>query len=192
MIRTRVDIPLKEVKAEFVTFRFPGHDAEDIAILFPGWKDQKHAIVRIHSECLTGDVFGSKRCDCNAQLHEAMDMMAINGGIILYLRQEGRNIGLYNKLDAYDLQVNKGMDTFEANAHLGLPLDARNYLIAAEMLKDLGINNIRLLTNNPDKTNALIEHGIKIHESVATGTHIHAENIDYLRTKKKHGHKLAA
>ncbi len=192
LIRARVPIPLRKAKeAEFVSFTFPEQTTEDVAILFPGWEKQENPFVRIHSECLTGDVFGSKRCDCNDQLHEAIDRMTETGGIILYLRQEGRNIGLYNKLDAYNLQINSGMDTFEANTHLGFPEDARSYEIAALMLKDLGADHIRLLTNNPGKSRGLASHGVHIHETVTTGSFANDDNVKYLQAKRKHGHLLA-
>ncbi len=190
-IRTRVTIPLRDCPAaEFVSFHLPGQTTEDVAILFPGWEKQKYPLVRIHSECLTGDVFGSKRCDCNDQLHEAIDLMTEAGGIILYLRQEGRNIGLYNKLDAYDLQINGGLDTFEANTHLGLEEDARNYTIAAQMLTDLRVTAIRLLTNNPAKSKSLTELGIELESVIPTGTFTNPYNEKYLKAKKAHGHTL--
>lgn len=192
-IRTRVKIPLRKAQeAEFVSFDFSNHTTEDVAIAFPGWEQQENPLVRLHSECLTGDVFGSKRCDCNDQLHESIDRMAETGGIILYLRQEGRSIGLYNKLDAYHLQINENMDTFEANTHLGFPADARDYSIAAQMLKDLGVNNIRLVTNNPDKCKALSNFGIQVKETISTGLFSNPDNIRYLETKKKHGHRIAS
>lgn len=190
-IRNRVTIPLRKTKeTEFVSFTFDGHDREDIALLFSGWDKTDAPLVRLHSECLTGDVFGSLRCDCNDQLHAAMDKMAESGGVILYLRQEGRNIGLYNKLDAYHLQINHGMDTFEANKHLGFPEDAREYKIAADMLKDLGITKLKLLSNNPAKAAALRENGIDVAEIVPTGLFSNTENASYLDTKKKRGHML--
>ena len=190
-IRNRVIIPLnKASETEFVSFAFKGHDREDIALLFPGWDKAAAPLVRLHSECLTGDVFGSLRCDCNNQLHAAMDQMAERGGIILYLRQEGRDIGLYNKLDAYHLQIHCCMDTFEANTHLGFPEDARDYKIAALMLKDLGISELRLLSNNPAKAEALREHGIIVSDIVPTGRFSNFENENYLDTKKHRGHML--
>lgn len=191
-IRARVRIPLqKSASAEFISFKFPGHSAEDVALLFDGWEEQKPVLVRIHSECLTGDVFGSERCDCNHQLHEAIDLMAETGGIILYLRQEGRGIGLYNKLDAYNLQITRHLDTYQANRHLGFPDDARQYNIAAQMLKDLGITSIRLLSNNPKKAEALKIYGIEIEEILPTGQYINPHNKDYLTTKIKNGHIFA-
>lgn len=187
-IRTRVSVPIREnIAAEMVSFRIDGHKAEDIAVLFSGWEKQADVFVRIHSECLTGDVFGSRRCDCGAQLDEAITRMAAEGGIILYLRQEGRGIGLHNKLDAYALQE-KGQDTFEANAHLGFPEDARDYKIAARMLADLGVKSVRLLSNNGDKAKALENEGIKIAAILPTTVHVTEENASYLEAKRRHGH----
>lgn len=191
-IRARVPVPLRDnIAAEMVSFRLDGHQAEDIAVLFPGWEGQKDVFVRIHSECLTGDVFGSRRCDCGAQLDEAITRMAAEGGIILYLRQEGRGIGLHNKLDAYALQVEQGQDTFEANAHLGFPEDARDYKVAAKMLSDLGVTSVRLLSNNGDKAKALEKEGIKVASVIPTTVHVTAENAAYLEAKRRHGHTIS-
>lgn len=173
-----------------MSFTFEGHETEDIALLFPGWDKKGDTLVRIHSECLTGDVFGSHRCDCNGQLNEAIDRMAVDGGVLIYLRQEGRGIGLYNKLDAYKLQIENGKDTFEANAHLGLPLDGRDYKIAVNMLNDLGVQSVWLLTNNPDKVSALEKSGIHVHAMVPTAVHATDDNVSYLTVKRAHGHKI--
>ena len=190
-IRTRIPITIRSgLKAEIVSFDFEGHETEDIALLFPGWDKGGDVLVRVHSECLTGDVFGSHRCDCNGQLNEAIDRMAVEGGILIYLRQEGRGIGLYNKLDAYKLQIENGQDTFEANLHLGLPEDARDYKIASDMLKELGVSSIWLLTNNPDKVRALEEAGITVYAIMPTGVHITDDNVSYLSVKKQHGHRI--
>jgi len=146
-------------------------------------------LLRIHSECLTGDVFGSVRCDCGEQLQVALQYIALEGrGVLLYLRQEGRGIGLNNKILAYALQ-DQGMDTVEANLHLGLPVDARNYLNAAEILKDLGIVSVRLATNNPAKVKALESYGIQVVERVPHEIPHRPENRGYLKTKaSKLGH----
>ena len=147
-------------------------------------------LVRPHSECLTGDVFGSWRCDCGAQLREAVERIAESGGYLLYLRQEGRGIGLYNKLDAYVLQ-NEGLDTYEANLALGHAADERDYTVAAQMLSALGESSVRLLTNNPDKVASLSGLGITVLEQVSTGVHRSPANIDYLATKASRGaHRL--
>ncbi|MBI5100639.1 MAG: bifunctional 3,4-dihydroxy-2-butanone-4-phosphate synthase/GTP cyclohydrolase II [Nitrospirae bacterium] len=142
-------------------------------------------LVRVHSECLTGDVFGSKRCDCGEQLHKAMKIINENGqGIILYMRQEGRGIGLVNKLKAYELQ-DKGMDTVEANLELGFKADLRDYGIGAQILVDLGVRKMRLMTNNPKKIVGLEGYGLKVVERVPMEIHPHEKNIKYLKTKKK-------
>ena len=139
-------------------------------------------LVRLHSECMTGDVFGSLRCDCGPQLNEALRLFNREGGYLLYLRQEGRDIGLYSKLDSYRLQE-KGRDTYAANAELGHALDGRNYTSAAQMLHALGIPRIELLTNNPDKAQQLVRSGIEITRCRHTGVHANPHNLGYLRAK---------
>ena len=149
-------------------------------------------LVRVHSECITGDVLGSQRCDCGAQLEMAMEIIGTAGrGVLLYLRNhEGRGIGLAHKLRAYELQ-DDGHDTVEANLHQGLPIDARDYAIAAQMLAHLGVRNVRLLTNNPAKLQSLADMGISVSERVPLQTLPSMENSDYLRTKRdKLGHLL--
>ncbi|GAM68358.1 GTP cyclohydrolase II [Vibrio sp. JCM 19236] len=138
--------------------------------------------MRMHSECLTGDVFHSSRCDCGEQLDETINKMATEGGVLLYLRQEGRGIGLYNKIDAYRLQ-SEGLNTYEANNHLGFADDLRDFEEAAQMLKALGVNQIRLVTNNPKKIRELKEHGIEIQEVINTMAHVKAGNENYLKAK---------
>lgn len=149
-------------------------------------------LVRLHSECLTGDVLGSRRCDCGEQLQLALQRIASAGrGVLLYLRQEGRGIGLANKIRAYALQE-EGVDTVEANTCLGFPADARSYGVAAAMLQDVGITAVRLMTNNPHKVQGLQAHGINVAEQTAHQTPVRAENRDYLRTKmEKMSHQLA-
>ncbi len=142
-------------------------------------------LVRPHSECLTGDVFGSERCDCGPQLREAVERIADEGGFLLYLRQEGRGIGLYAKLDAYALQ-DSGLDTYEANLALGRAEDERDYTAAAQMLKAIGADSIRLLSNNPDKATQLEALGIRVTERVRTGVHLSDANAGYLRAKRDH------
>jgi GTP cyclohydrolase II len=139
-------------------------------------------LVRPHSECLTGDVFGSQRCDCGAQMREAVERIADVGGYLLYLRQEGRGIGLYAKLDAYALQ-DTGLDTYEANRALGHADDERDYTVAAQMLCALTSPSVALLTNNPDKVAQLVELGITITEQVPTRVHLSAANAGYLAAK---------
>jgi 3,4-dihydroxy 2-butanone 4-phosphate synthase/GTP cyclohydrolase II len=152
---------------------------------------EKPVLVRVHSECLTGDVFGSKRCDCGEQLHKAMEMIDKEGtGVILYMRQEGRGIGLGNKLKAYELQ-DRGLDTVEANIQLGFKPDLRDYGIGAQILVDLGVRKMRLMTNNPKKIVGLEGYGLKVVERVPIETKPHEKNLVYLRTKKKKlGHLL--
>lgn len=142
-------------------------------------------LVRPHSECLTGDVFGSERCDCGPQLREAVERIAAEGGFLLYLRQEGRGIGLYAKLDAYALQ-DAGLDTYEANVALGRGEDERDYTVAAQMLHAAGADRIRLLSNNPDKGRQLVALGIRVAGRVRTGVHLSAANGRYLEAKRDH------
>jgi GTP cyclohydrolase II len=139
-------------------------------------------LVRIHSECLTGDVFGSARCDCGPQLTEAIKRISREGGVILYLRQEGRGIGLYNKIDAYELQ-DCGLDTFAANRELNFAEDERDYHVAAEMLRALEIRSVCLLTNNPDKAEQLRNNGIEVVSIEPTGVFLNGANLDYLQAK---------
>ena len=147
-------------------------------------------LVRLHSECLTGDVLGSERCDCGPQLAEAVARIDAEGGYLLYLRQEGRGIGLYAKLDAYLLQ-DSGLDTYDANVALGYPADERDYTVAAQMLAALGVGRVALLGNNPDKGNQLKQLGILVTERVPTRVHLNAANARYLATKAdKGGHTL--
>jgi len=143
-------------------------------------------LVRLHSECLTGDVFGSQRCDCGPQLREAVERIADSGGFLLYLRQEGRGIGLYAKLDAYALQ-DGGLDTYEANLALGHREDERSYVVAAQMLGALGVGQVALLSNNPDKARQLRRLGVSVSALVPTGVHLSATNARYLATKARRG-----
>jgi GTP cyclohydrolase II len=143
-------------------------------------------LVRPHSECLTGDVFGSQRCDCGPQMREAVERIADAGGFLLYLRQEGRGIGLYAKLDAYALQ-DAGLDTYEANLALGYAEDERDYTVAAQMVLALGLARVALLSNNPDKAAQLGRLGVTVTERVPTGMHLSAANAAYLATKARRG-----
>ncbi len=198
-LRSRVRVPLRfhdgyGVDAELVTFHGLVDGQEHVAIILgdpatattPGTTSAPLTtatpLVRLHSECLTGDVFGSARCDCGPQLREAVERIADRGGVLLYLRQEGRGIGLYNKLDAYALQ-DQGLDTYAANTALGLPEDARDYTAAAQMLQALGISGLDLLSNNPDKAGQLRELGIDVRDRVPTGVFQTAHNVRYLRAK---------
>jgi GTP cyclohydrolase II len=146
-------------------------------------------LVRLHSECLTGDVLGSERCDCGPQLQEAMAQISPVGGYVIYLRQEGRGIGLYNKIDAYALQE-AGLDTYEANLALGFGEDERDYAVAVQMLLALGVDRLNLLSNNPDKAAQLEAAGIRVHLRVPTGVHLSSGNGGYLAAKARHGQLL--
>ncbi|WP_340377867.1 GTP cyclohydrolase II [Streptomyces sp. SS7] len=185
--RARVRVPLRfhdgySVDAELVTFHGLADGQEHVAVVLGEAAPDTVPLVRLHSECLTGDVFGSARCDCGPQLREAVERIAETGGILLYLRQEGRGIGLYNKLDAYALQ-DQGLDTYEANAALGLPEDGRDYTAAAQMLNALGVTSLDLLSNNPDKADQLRALGIDVHDRVPTGVFTTPHNVRYLRAK---------
>lgn len=191
-IRSKVLVPLdiperkEKIFSCFISFSNLDNRKEHVAISFEGKSQEKKITnVRIHSECLTGDVFRSLRCDCCKQLEESIEHFSRNGGIILYLRQEGRGIGLYNKLDAYKLQLD-GKNTFEANQYLDFPEDSRDYGVAAEMLKSLGISKVCLFTNNPDKVFQLEKYGIEVFRTVPTKTHKNIFNENYLSAKKKH------
>lgn len=197
-VRTQVTVPLRFPDGYTTTprvFSFDGlvDGREHLALALGEWE---HAIdrsthggaaplVRPHSECLTGDVFGSQRCDCGPQLREAVERITDAGGILLYLRQEGRGIGLYAKLDAYALQ-DGGLDTYEANLALGHGEDERDYTVAAQMLMALGVDRAALLTNNPDKTAQLSDLGIKVTEQVRTRLHLSEANVRYLTAKAGH------
>jgi GTP cyclohydrolase II len=197
-IRTQVSVPLRFADGYATTARLFSFDGlvdgqENLAF---GLGDRAAAVapaepdavplVRPHSECLTGDVFGSQRCDCGAQLREAVELIADRGGYLLYLRQEGRGIGLYAKLDAYALQ-DTGLDTYEANLALGHREDERCYLVAVQMLQALGVSRVALLSNNPDKAWQLRRFGVTVTTRVPTGVHVSAANARYLATKARKG-----
>ena len=189
-VRARIDFKVgvtSSIDAELLSFHGLKTDKEHVAVIFRSAdKTQDIPLVRMHSECLTGDVFHSSRCDCGEQLDETIRIMGETGGVILYLRQEGRGIGLYNKIDAYRLQ-SEGMNTYEANNHLGFGDDLRDFTEAAEMLRALGTTKIRLVTNNPKKINELKSFGIEIEEVVNTSAHIKSGNESYLKAKVSHG-----
>jgi len=193
-VRARVQLKVgknSDVLAQLVSFTGLKDQLEHVALIFnDADKNQETPLVRMHSECLTGDVFHSSRCDCGEQLNESIEKMHQQGGILLYLRQEGRGIGLYNKIDAYVLQ-SQGMNTYEANNHLGFEDDLRDFSDAVLMLKALGISQVQLLTNNPRKINALKDAGIVVSNVVGTHAHVKEGNKAYLETKVKHGsHRL--
>lgn len=159
-----------------------------LALVHEDFTPGQPTLVRLHSECITGDLFGSKRCDCGDQLHSSLKMTAEAAGVILYLRQEGRGIGIINKLKAYQIQ-DLGLNTIDANVHLGLEIDARQYGMAIAMLKALEIDEVRLITNNPDKIDALEHSDIRVVERVPIVMIPKKENLDYLKTKQeKMGH----
>ncbi|WP_084768863.1 GTP cyclohydrolase II [Prevotella conceptionensis] len=164
---------------------------EHLVLLKGEWKESDSVLVRIHSSCMTGDIFGSCRCDCGAQLHESMRMIEKEGtGIIIYLNQEGRGIGIFNKIHAYQLQ-DEGLDTVQANLALGFRADERDYMIGCKILEDLNVNKIRLITNNPDKVESLKQAGFKFIDIVPIEIDSNPENKFYLETKKnKMGHWL--
>ncbi|XVV17156.1 GTP cyclohydrolase II [Actinoplanes sp. CA-131856] len=197
-VRQQVTVPLRfgdgyATPARVMTFDGLVDGKEHLALGLGDWQRalKKSAaggrapLVRPHSECLTGDVFGSQRCDCGPQLREAVERIAEQGGILLYLRQEGRGIGLYAKLDAYALQ-DAGLDTYEANVALGRGEDERDYAPAAQMLLALGADRIRLLSNNPDKALQLEKNGIDVTQRIPTGVHMSPTNVRYLATKASH------
>ncbi|KMV30813.1 GTP cyclohydrolase II [Photobacterium swingsii] len=192
MVNVRARVPFKvglksNIPADLLSFNGLESGKEHVAVIFRDADKQEVApLVRMHSECLTGDVFHSSRCDCGEQLDETINKMGDQGGVILYLRQEGRGIGLYNKIDAYELQ-SQGMNTYEANNHLGFGDDLRDFTEAALMLKALGLSTIRLVTNNPKKIRELEENGITITEVVGTKAHVKEGNESYLKTKAAHG-----
>ncbi len=193
-VRARVAFKVgksSHIPAEILSFSGLASDKEHVAVIFKeADKNGSAPIVRMHSECLTGDVFHSSRCDCGEQLDETIERMGEQGGILLYLRQEGRGIGLYNKIDAYTLQ-SQGMNTYEANNHLGFGDDLRDFTEAAQMLTALGVSTIRLVTNNPKKINELQQHGIEIEEVIGTQAHVKEGNESYLQAKVDHGkHRL--
>lgn len=188
-VRARLPVAASE-EGEIVAFRSP-EDAQDHVALIIGNRDTSPPVVRLHSECLTGDILGSLKCDCGPQLHQALHAMAdAPWGILLYLRQEGRGIGLINKLRAYQLQ-DQGYDTVDANIRLGFPAEARDFGIAARMLDLLGVGAVRLMTNNPEKAQRLSEHGIEVIERLPLILPANVHNEHYLATKRdRTGHQL--
>jgi 3,4-dihydroxy 2-butanone 4-phosphate synthase/GTP cyclohydrolase II len=190
--RAAVDMPTKYGDFKLYLYQNVLDESEHhIAVVKGGTLDDKPTLVRVHSECLTGDVFGSKRCDCGDQLTAALQQIEREGkGVVLYMRQEGRGIGLANKIFAYALQE-KGKDTVEANKELGFKADLRDYGIGAQILKDLGLKKIRLMTNNPKKVVGLGGYDLEIVERVPIEIHPNEYNKNYLKTKRdKMGHLI--
>jgi len=187
----RVDMPTKYGIFKLIAFQEKNSSNEHLALIKGEWQKDEPIMVRVHSSCFTGDILGSLRCDCGEQLHQAMKMVENEGkGAILYMNQEGRGIGLLNKLKAYKLQE-QGMDTVEANLHLGFQMDQRDYGIGAQMLRHLNITKLRLITNNPKKRVGLLGYGLEIVENIAIEVHPNPHNEKYLLTKRdKLGHEI--
>jgi GTP cyclohydrolase II len=184
----QADLPTRYGAFEMFVYHAPDHK-EHVALTTGAIDDGGPVLVRAHSECLTGDILGSSRCDCGEQLADSLRFLQEQGrGVLLYLRQEGRGIGLTKKISAYALQE-QGLDTVEANHAMGLPEDARDYRVAAEMLLDLGVRRARLLTNNPAKTEGLERYGVEVVERIPLVISPNPSNVGYLRTKRqKMGH----
>ncbi|MEY4315777.1 MAG: hypothetical protein RI977_1154 [Bacteroidota bacterium] len=186
-----VQMPTQWGDFDLVAFRQKDSGQEHLALIKGSWTEDEPVMVRVHSSCLTGDIFGSCRCDCGEQLHKAMQLIEAEGkGVIVYMNQEGRGIGLLNKLKAYKLQE-QGYDTVEANVMLGFNMDERDYGVGAQILRDLGIKKMRLISNNPRKRTGLIGYGLEIMENVPLQIEPNPHNAKYLDTKKiKMGHAL--
>ena len=188
-----VDVHLPTEFGDFQLFAYKEKNTgqDNLALVKGSWSKDEAVLVRVHSSCLTGDIFGSCRCDCGPQLHKAMELIEKEGkGVILYMNQEGRGIGLMNKLKAYKLQE-EGLDTMEANIQLGFKADERDYGIGAQILRDLGVSKMRLLSNNPKKRSGLIGYGLEIIENVPIEIESNVHNENYLLTKRdKMGHLL--
>ena len=187
----RVDMPTKYGHFKLIAFQEKNTSNEHLALIKGEWQKDEPVLVRVHSSCFTGDILGSLRCDCGDQLHNAMQMVEKEGkGAILYMNQEGRGIGLLNKLKAYRLQE-QGMDTVEANLHLGFQMDQRDYGVGAQMLRYLGITKLRLISNNPKKRVGLVGYGLEIVENVPIEICPNPHNEKYLQTKRdKLGHEI--
>jgi 3,4-dihydroxy 2-butanone 4-phosphate synthase/GTP cyclohydrolase II len=187
----KIKLPTELGEFEFIPFRQLNNGLEHAALIKGTWTKEEPVMVRLHSSCFTGDIFGSMRCDCGAQLHEAMRMVENEGkGAVIYLNQEGRGIGLLNKIKAYKLQE-EGMDTYEANLKLGFGEDERDYGVGANIMHELGLGNVRLISNNPVKRVGLEGYGIKIVETIPLQIPSNPHNEFYLETKaNKMGHKI--
>jgi 3,4-dihydroxy 2-butanone 4-phosphate synthase/GTP cyclohydrolase II len=186
-----VDLPTDYGHFNLVAYKQKLDGMDHLALVKGTWDKDEPILVRVHSSCMTGDIFGSCRCDCGPQLHKAMEMIEKEGkGVILYMNQEGRGIGLLNKLKAYKLQE-EGRDTVEANLELGFKMDEREYGIGAQILRDLGVKKMKLLSNNPKKRTGLISYGLEIVDNIAIEIPANEHNEGYLKTKKeKMGHTL--
>ena len=190
-VGNEADMPTKWGHFRLIPFRQTATGLEHIALIKGEWKEDEPILVRVHSSCATGDILGSKRCDCGEQLHKAMQMIEEEGkGVIIYMQQEGRGIGLMNKIEAYKLQE-EGMDTVDANIHLGFKPDERDYGCGAQMLRQLGVHKMRLMTNNPTKRVGLEAYGLEIVENVPIEVTPNEYDYRYLKTKKERmGHTL--
>ena len=186
-----VKLPTDLGNFELKAYRQIHTGMEHLALVKGEWKPDEAVLVRVHSSCLTGDIFGSCRCDCGPQLHKAMEMIEAAGkGVIVYMNQEGRGIGLLNKLKAYKLQE-EGRDTVEANLELGFKMDEREYGVGAQILRELGVSKMRLMTNNPTKRAGLTGYGLEIVENVPIEIAPNPHNEKYLMTKRdKLGHTI--
>lgn len=186
-----VEMPTTWGSFDLIAFRQTNTQEIHMALIKGTWEKDEPVLVRVHSSCVTGDIFGSCRCDCGPQLHAAMQMVEKEGkGVVLYMNQEGRGIGLINKLKAYKLQE-QGMDTVQANLALGLPMDGRDYGVGAQILRDLEISKIRLISNNPQKRVGLLGYGLEIVEQVGIEIQPNPHNENYLKTKRdKMGHNI--
>ena len=187
----RVDMPTQYGHFKLVAFQEKNTSNEHLALIKGDWKSDEPVMVRVHSSCFTGDILASLRCDCGEQLHKAMQMVEAEGkGVILYMNQEGRGIGLLNKLKAYRLQED-GMDTVEANLHLGFQMDQRDYGVGAQILRHLGVTKLRLISNNPKKRVGLESYGLEMVEAVPLRVNPNPHNERYLQTKRdKMGHEF--
>lgn len=190
-VGTMVDMPTEYGHFKLIPFRQTSSGLEHMALIKGEWREDEPVLVRVHSSCATGDVFGSMRCDCGQQLHKAMQMIEKEGkGVLIYMQQEGRGIGLMNKIEAYKLQE-EGLDTVDANIHLGFKPDERDYGCGAQMLRKLGIHKMRLITNNPTKRVGLEAYGLEIVENVPIEITPNEYDYKYLKTKKdRMGHTL--
>lgn len=193
LIERQLDVNMPTEWGDFrlVAYKQTTNDRDHLALVKGEWEEGEAILTRVHSSCVTGDIFGSCRCDCGPQLHTAMEMVEKAGkGVVVYMNQEGRGIGLLNKLKAYQLQE-QGMDTVEANLALGFKMDERDYGIGAQILRDLGVSKMKLMSNNPKKRTGLIGYGLEIIENVPIEIKSNAHNHNYLKTKKsKMGHTL--
>jgi 3,4-dihydroxy 2-butanone 4-phosphate synthase/GTP cyclohydrolase II len=195
LIQRMVEVEMPTAAGDFrlVAYQHTENGQEHLALVKGAWEKDEPVMVRVHSSCITGDIFGSCRCDCGPQLQKAMQMIEAEGkGVLLYMNQEGRGIGLLNKLKAYKLQE-QGRDTVEANLELGFKMDERDYGVGAQILRDLGVSKMRLITNNPTKRAGLIGYGLEIVERIPIEIAPNPHNLQYLQTKRdKMGHTIKA